>query len=402
MIKRVDFFMPPISRYGVLEHATKKLMEAFQRAGVQCRLLIAERENPEPFLKSLFGDKPDLTISFNGLLPDNEGRFFCDMIQTPHLAVLVDMPYPFAPLIHSPYSIVSCPDQIACNFFRGIGFDRVIFLPQGIEKELEEHKEQERIYDVLFPGTLIDYIGLRDSWKKKYPLALWNLMEEAADMSLASPTTPYVEVLVKAVQDQKNKPHRLDPTTLNYLDILNQIATYTTGRERMELIQGIKDAEVHVFGSDAPTASWESYLKDYPNVTVHDPVAFEQALEIMQQSKIVLNSVNWIKNGGHERIFGAAACGAVPLTRDNAFTSENFKDGQSIELYEYDKLDVMNQKIQELLKDESKRKNIVDNAKEIVFQKHTWDQRAALLLEQLEPIVADMKKSNQPQNQKVK
>ncbi len=51
--------------------------------------------NPRPFLDTLFADRPECTLSFNGLLPDAEGRFFCEMIQIPHVACLVDAPTQF-------------------------------------------------------------------------------------------------------------------------------------------------------------------------------------------------------------------------------------------------------------------------------------------------------------------
>jgi len=45
-------------------------------------------------------------------------------------------------------------------------------------------------------------------------------------------------------------------------------------------------------------ATWENYFGDsYPNVTVHDPLPYEEVIEIMKKSKIVLNSWPWSKNG---------------------------------------------------------------------------------------------------------
>ncbi len=76
MIKRIDVFMPPRSQYGVLHHFTRKLSEALGRAGVEASLLEAQYDNPKPFLDKIFSDRPDCTLSFNGLLPDREGRFF--------------------------------------------------------------------------------------------------------------------------------------------------------------------------------------------------------------------------------------------------------------------------------------------------------------------------------------
>src|SRR5262249_10865415 len=96
MIKHIDLFMPPnISQYGVLHHFTIKMNEALQRSGVRSRILEAQKDNPKPFLSELFNEIPDCTLSFNGLLPDKEGRFFCDLVKIPHVACTIDSPNAF-------------------------------------------------------------------------------------------------------------------------------------------------------------------------------------------------------------------------------------------------------------------------------------------------------------------
>ena len=87
--------MPPLNSYSLLQYFTIKMHEALLRLGVQSRLLEAKNKNPAPFLKVLFEDSPDCTLSFNGLLPDEQGRFFSDMIKIPHVAFIVDSPLKF-------------------------------------------------------------------------------------------------------------------------------------------------------------------------------------------------------------------------------------------------------------------------------------------------------------------
>ena len=117
MIKKIDLFMPPTSQYGVLHHFTKKLCEAFIRLGVSCGLLQAERNNPKPFLTEIFQDPQDRTLSFNGLLPDEEGRFFCDLVSLPHVAFLVNSFHHFFALVNSPYTIIASSDRFTSMMF---------------------------------------------------------------------------------------------------------------------------------------------------------------------------------------------------------------------------------------------------------------------------------------------
>src|SRR5262245_57823959 len=182
MLRRIDLFMPPnISQYGVLHHFTQKFHEALLRLGVNSRVLIAQRDNPKPFLTELFKDPPDCTLSFNGLLPDEEGRFFCDMIRIPHVACIVYTPKSFISLSQSTNSIIASVDRDACDFFRGINCKNVIFMPHGVEKNIHfDPKDNQRTYDVVLLASCIDYEKVQSDWKEKYGVAISQIMEEAA------------------------------------------------------------------------------------------------------------------------------------------------------------------------------------------------------------------------------
>lgn len=383
MIKKIYLFMPPSSQYGVLHHFTKKLCEALTRLGINCKLLQAEYDNPKPFLTEIFQDPPDCTLSFNGLLPDAEGRFFCDMIQIPHVACLVDSPNHFFPLIKSPYSIITCVDRFSCDFFKGMNFNNVLFMPHGVEKHLTApNTDEQRPYDVVFLGSCIDYEAIRERWKDSYPDVICEVLEEAAELSLSDQTTSYVQAFVSAL-DRKISGSGLDPQKIEFISILDDLEQYIRGLDRIELLKSIKDAKVQIFGS----GNWKKYLGDRKNFVIHDSLPYERALEIMKHTKILLNSCPWIKNGTHERILAGLACGALVITNENIFMREHFKDGESIVFYRFTERNKVNDMINLYLKDETLRENIVRRGRDIVMREHTWDQRAATLLKELPPIL---------------
>jgi spore maturation protein CgeB len=391
MIKRMDLFMPPKSQYGVLHHFTRKMAEALSRQNIFCRVLEAEYNNPRPFLEKIFNDSPDCTLSFNGLLPDKEDRFFCDLIRIPHVACLVDSPNQFFPLAKSPYTIITCPDRFACDFFRGLNAQNVLFMPHGVEKELAPDPKEERTYDVVMLSSCIDYEKIRESWKTLFPDAVCKLMDEAAEITLSDQDTPYVQAFVKAVDHAVGKSNGLDPSKIDFFLVFDQLEMYIRGKDRVELVKGVKDAKVDIFSS-GNTGLWKKYLgKAHSNAIIHDAVPFEQALDVMKKSKIVLNSCPWIKNGGHERIFASIACGALVITNENIYMREHFKDRQNILFYQHGKWTDVNQKVNEYLADKSKREKVAAKGREIVMRDHTWDQRAKILVEQLNPILKNIR-----------
>ncbi len=388
MIKRIDLFMPPLGQYGVLSHFTKKLYEALMRCGVSCRLLEAEKTNPKPFLMQLFNDPPDCTLSFNGLLPDDEGRCFCDMINIPHVACLVDSPNHFFPLIRSPNNIITCVDRFSCDFFKGMKHENVIFMPHGVEKNLNFDPKETRDIDVLFLASYIDYEKIEKEWEKKYSQELNEILHSAAEMALNSPKTTYVEALVECVR-QTGREDLIQK--IDYVEILDELEMYIRGKERVQLVKAIKSPRIDIYGSGHSEAIWRHHLGKKHNVVVHEAVTFEQGLELMKRSRIVLNSCSWIKYGAHERTFAGMACGAVVLTSENSYMQQNFENNKSVLFYNGSSMDNLDNTLTSLLKDETQRKEIAKNGRDIVMHAHTWDNRAAQLIKDLAPIVKAIK-----------
>jgi len=379
-MKRIDVFMPPLSAYGVLHHFTEKLHEGFLRCGVKSRLMEAKKNDPAPFLNALFEDPPECTLSFNGLLPDDQGRFFADMIDIPHVACLVDSPNSFIPLIKSKRTIITCVDKASLEFFKGMGFSKTLFMPHAVERDLVPDPKGHREYDVVMLSSCIDYEGIRSSWKQKYSAPLRKVLEEAVETSLKHQEKPYYLAFTEALGRQVESKGGIDPETIDIIALLDEVEMVIRGRDRVELLRAIKDARVDVFGSSEGERGWKHYVGDKRNIIIHEAVPFQQAISIMKHSKIVLNSCPWIAYGGHERIFSSLACGALSITTENSFLNEQFRDGESIVFYKYGRYDKANHRINEYLSDQVKREQVALNGSDIVKKFHTWDVRAAQLI----------------------
>jgi spore maturation protein CgeB len=361
---KIDVLMPSSSQYGVLHHFTKKLYEALQRQGAVCRLLSGDDMVLVPW-KSL----PDLTIGFNGSLQMEDGRFFPDLIKVPHVACLVDPPYRFLSLAESPHMIIACDDLEGCRLLKNRHFDRTVFMPHAVERDLKAGVE--RVYDIVFIGTCIDTEGRRKEWKKRFAPEICLLMQETAERTLADDSTSFIPILAD----------RLDPA--EHREVFEAVEMYIKGKDRLRVLEAFPDMRIDVFGADDGKAGWKKLLKRQSNIVVHPAVSFEESLKIMQQSRIVLNSSIKNKLGGHERIFAAAACGAVVVTNDNPWMREHFEAGKEILFYGPGVAD----EVAGLLADESKRGRIAEAGRKKVMQGHTWDHRAKQLLLDIAPML---------------
>ncbi|MEI8365185.1 MAG: glycosyltransferase [Parachlamydiaceae bacterium] len=363
-IQKVDVLLPTYSQYQVQHHFTRKLYEAFVRAGCETRLLDGTDRVMFPILSH-----SDVTIAFNGGIKTEAGTLLCDHIKIPHISCLVDPPYRFLELTKGAYSIITCDDQLGCSFLKDNGFNQSFFMPHAVEPELTFDPLQERIYDVVFLGTCIDCEARRALWKDKFPSAVCRVMDEAIEATFADDITSFITILAS----------QLDPWM--HHKVFEEVEIYVKGRERLDLLNAVHGCTVHVFGNNATNEKgWAELLVNNKNVVVHPSVSYNESIEIMKQSKVVLNSSIKNKLGAHERIFTAAACGAVVVTNKNPYIADNFAHGIDMLLYSRTAMSGINDEVLDLLSDEKKRSQMAASGTKRVMQFHTWDCRVNTLL----------------------
>ncbi len=385
--------MPPAHRsgYGVLPHFTRSLMAAVQRRGIDCRLL-GNEDGPTPnLIPQLLLDPPDCTVSFNGLLPDQDGKFLCDSIEVPHVACLVDSPNKFLSMVQSPLNILTCVDKAWADFFRGLRHDNTFFMAHAVDVEFDAEEEFEKDYDAVFLGTCLDIEERRRNWQREYPEGLGKVLDAAVEIALGDQTTSYMEAFSQAMDARLRKHGDVDPSKFNYSDLFDDLEVYIRGKDRIELLRAMKDVDVHVFGTTSGSKGWDEYLKGSgAKVTVHGRVSYAEAQDIMRRSRVVLSSCPTIKRGAHERIFTGMVAGAAVLTNDNAYVSQHFSHGENILLYKHGDYAAANAAVADILADEKRRKEMNMIGKSLVLNHHTWDQRAKVLLDQLTQILRAM------------
>lgn len=370
-IKRIDLLLLAETRYGVLNHFTKKLHEAFSRLKVPSRLIPVENGS----VALDWRDLPTFTICFNGV-PSSNNTFLCDQIGVPHLALLVDHPAQFVNLIESPFMMIGCDDRSGVRILQQMNFSRSFFSPHAVESDLPFDSDAERIYGVSFLASYIDYEALRIQWQQMYPKNISQAMDDAVAVVFSENPISFVEALIQSIQN--NVPESQDQNLYansHILDLCCMLELYIKGKERADMIRAIKSADVHIFGDNLD--GWKKEIKGQNNIILHSPLSFDEALRVMNQSKILLNSSIKNKEGAHERIFSGLALEAVVVTSDNSYLREQFVNRQDIELYQ---LDSLNETIREYLNDEDKRRSIGQSGRKKVMQSHTWDHRAQAAL----------------------
>lgn len=368
------------NQYSSKRYFTQKFAEALQRKNVEVHVLSwPHGPLPEELIAKIQALKPHLTASFHQL-PPQAGKYFWDRLQLPHWTILLDPVFYDLELMQSPLSFISCVDQGDCQLLSSYHFDRQFFFPHAVEHELIAPPDaKERPIDVIFLGTCYDPDNLYAYWKKNYSAQIVNVLDDAVSRVLTEQNTTFVQALLQALIEEG-----IDLKEIEFDRLAYYVDCYSRGIDRVNLIRSIKDATIHVYGDtcwreEQPIADWSFYLAKQANVTIHPPVNFAEGLDLLKNSKICLNSMPFFKRGTHERIFGAVACGALPLTTQNPYLLGEF--GSSLLFYEPLGLEQTNQTINSFLAHDNQREANLAQAQATLVKKHTWDCRADLFLQ---------------------
>lgn len=138
--------------------------------------------------------------------------------------------------------------------------------------------------------------------------------------------------------------------------------------------------EIHVFGE-----TWEHCpLRRYPNLILHQEVIGDDSLLVYAQSEISLNFMTWHKDAFTERIANAMLQKSVVVSDRTKYLEENFKDGEDIILFDLQDYRKLPERINALLQQTEKMKEIAENGYRKAKEYHTWDVRAGHLLSMID------------------
>ena len=378
--------MVNFNMYESKRYFTEKLAQAMERAGLETKIVDAHQAVlRSETIQEIRNFAPDVTCSFNSFEPmdHKEQRYIWDFLKILHISFMVYSSFYSTTLINSDYSLLTCVDRSDLEAVRANHFDRVLFWPHAVERELAADGKEERTYDVVLLGSCYDYESLRVSWQQRNPQSLNKVLDDAIDIVFSDESASLAQALVKAWNASQLDPQGVDFTTLYYY-----LDNYTRGKDRVELVRSIKNAHVHVFGDLATDnavgiLNWTQYLAGQKNVTVHPATLFGEGMEILKHSKIVLNSMPFFRDGSHERIFTGLACGCLPISSESKYLREQFVEGKELLFYSAKRREAVNELVEEWLGNEKKRREAAAKGREKVMQRHTWDHRLAELLKVL-------------------
>lgn len=238
---------------------------------------------------------------------------------------------------------------------------------------------EKRPYDLVFTGnyTPVEHIyreieNLEEDYRKFYK----DIIEDL----IAHPAVSMDEMLERHIYRElgevSDKEKRAAIAGMVFIDIC--IRSYFRGEIVKSLAeQGIA---IHVFGANWDKLSCKNQEYIISNGREVNSVACAKAIA---NAKISLNMMPWFKDGAHDRVFTAMLQKTLSLTDDSKYLREEFLDGSELVFFSLEEREKLPDKVRNLLAYPKDMIEIAENGYRKAVSKHTWKQRAAVLVKEL-------------------
>ena len=244
--------------------------------------------------------------------------------------------------------------------------------------------------------TLAAFIGQRPInvlWSGGFqkPETLWagiegpgrQVFQDALDLALSvewmPPHAALDSVLAARGLDLQDPEHRAVREAATIIDV------EVRKSRRFEFLKAVAKTGValHICGH-----GWESQLYRFKNATYEGPVEMTRMIELMRQSRLVLNTNGNFGAGSHERPFSASLAGAATFSDFSRYYAQVFEPGRNIELFGWKDLAGGMSALQALAADPARCFDYARSAKAVTLAGHTWDQGIDRILEAADAVRA--------------
>ncbi len=166
-----------------------------------------------------------------------------------------------------------------------------------------------------------------------------------------------------------------DPELCSVIEKLHFIDGLAVSHFREKLIRTLAKAglPVTLYGNNWQYLDW---ISQYPSLEFKGRVSSYRIVELMRETKIVLNTMTWFKDGTHDRIFNGMLAKAAVVSDSSIYMKENFENGKELVLFELNEIDTLPDKITSLLSDEKALCEMAETGCQRARTTESWTARA--------------------------
>lgn len=328
----------------------------------------------------------DATDSWNGTprARRESGRNLWEYYGIPYINILMDHPFHYEkPLRAAPStSVVLCTDRnhvkYIRRYFKNIRW--MDFLPHaGVELGSRHKPLAGRGIDVLYAGALPIY-----TVAKMIPdlSSIAEVDGERMAQEVLAELVRHPKKTTEQVIEEYLKSQRNDISEERIHEIIVQmrfIDSYATSFFREQAVRLLVENGVRVtaYGAGWDQCDWSGN----PYLDYRGKVLAPEILPLMNDSKIVLNTMTWFKAGAHDRVFNGMLAGAAVVTDDSTYLRREFSDGKELVMFDLEDLGTLPERVFELFGHIDRAQQIADCGYRAAKEGHTWKSRAEYIAE---------------------
>lgn len=404
MKKTIIYF---IGVYDTLDLFTEKLKQAFEEMGYASFVYDARiPQSKDALLELLGGGAPSdaagnfACVTFNNLgynldLPErqddcNGGALdagnanLWEYYGIPYINILMDHPFHYEKPLRAAAStsIVLCTDRNHVKYIRRYfkNIRQTDFLPHaGVELGSRHKPLAERGIDVLYAGALPIY-----TVAKMIPdlSSIAEVDGERMAQEVLAELVHYPKKTTEQVIEEYLKSQRNDISEERIREIIVQmrfIDSYATSFFREQAVRLLVENGIRVtaYGTGWDQCDWS----DNPYLDYRGKVLAPEILPLMNDSKVVLNTMTWFKAGAHDRVFNGMLAGAAVVTDDSTYLRREFTDGKELVMFGLEDLGTLPERVFDLFGHMERAQQMADCGYRAAKEGHTWKSRAEYIAE---------------------
>ena len=335
-----------VGLYDTLDIFTYELKKEFEKIGLEVMIFNSQdMEGSMIKLSEFIKELVKAVVTFNNLVFNMEiikGQNIWEQLQIPCINILMDHPFIHKKALDNApaNAVVICPDRNHMKFVQRFypQIPIVGFLPHGGKaKDISIKPICERSIDILYAGG-ISYKFIEQSKPdfKEFTFDAKKIANETYEELINNPDRTTEDVIEERLLH--NGIILSDNELLNVIEKLHYIDMMAVSYYREKTVKTLVDAgfKVTLYGTGWEVCDWI----DNENLDYRGRVSADKIVDLMYDSKIVLNTMTWFKDGTHDRVFNGMLAGAVAVTDSSIYMKENFTDNELVmfELEDIDKL----------------------------------------------------------------
>lgn len=205
-------------------------------------------------------------------------------------------------------------------------------------------------------------------------------LNNATDLALSVEWIPPHEAVAQVLREMGIDA--TEPSRRIHLTLAGHVHDHVRKARRTEFMRAVAKTGVpiHICG-----LGWEPHLYRFKNVTYDGAVDMTRMVELMRQSRIVLNTNVNFGCGSHERPFSASLAGAATFSDHSGYYDGAFGPGE-IAMFRWKDLAAGMAELKGLADDPGRTFEMGRLAKARAVAEHTWSRRIPMILEMAEAL----------------